>query len=54
MTKFIKDKFNTILNGISSKKEGSDRIELSDNDRIIRSKCFKHDEYGYFNSMENL
>ncbi len=54
MNKLIKEKLNSILNCRSSKKEASERIELSDNDRIIRSKSFKHDEYGYFNGMENL
>ena len=54
MTKLIKDKFNTIIDSITSKKEASQHMEPSKNTSIVRSNSSKHDEYGYFNRMENL
>jgi len=54
MTKLIKEKFNTIINTIASKKEIAQKKELSSNDRIVHSKGVRSDEYGYFNRMENL
>lgn len=54
MTKLIKEKFNSLINNISSKKEKIEEVQLSNNNRIVRSSGGRSDEYGYFNRMDNL
>ncbi len=54
MTKLIKERFNSLINNISSKKEKIEEVQLSSNNRIVHSSGGRCDEYGYFNRMDNL
>jgi len=54
MTKLIKERINSIINNISSKKEKMEEMQLSNNKRIVHSSGRRSDEYGYFNRMDNL
>ncbi len=54
MTKLIKEKINTIINTISSKKETIQNSFVSNEHRIERSNRGGSDEYGYVSRMENL
>ncbi len=54
MTKLIKERINTIINSISSKKETTEEVQLSNSKKIVHSTGDRSDEYGYFSRMENL
>ncbi len=53
MTKLIKQKINTLINTLSSKKETNHSVG-SNKDKVVPSQRKTNSDYGYLSRMQNL